>query len=69
MEIKESELSNAIQGASHRIYNEMLKSTDNISENETFGKDRKIEDAKKMSASQLANGNDYTQKFICIVRS
>ena len=64
MEIKESELSNAIQGASHRIYNEMLKSTDNISENETFGKSRKIEDAKKMSASQLANGNDYTRKEV-----
>ena len=64
MEIKEPELSNAIQGASHRIYNEMLKNTDNISENETFVNNRKIEDVKKMSASQLANGNDYTQKEV-----
>ena len=65
MEIKEPELSNAIQGASHRIYNEMLKSTDNINENETFGNNRKIEDAKKMSSChQLANGNDNARKEV-----
>ena len=35
MEIKEPELSNVIQNASHRIYNKMLKNVEYLNENET----------------------------------
>ena len=60
MEIKEPELSNAIQDASQRIYNEMLKNTDNFNTNEPVNHDRKIDNVEAIAGtSPLPNGHRY----------
>ena len=60
MEIKEPELSNAIQDASQRIYNEMLKNTDNFNTNEPINDDRKIDNVEAIAGtSPLPNGHRY----------
>ena len=60
MEIKEPELSNTIQDASQRIYNEMLKNTDNFNTNEPINDDRNIDNVEAIAGtSPLPNGHRY----------
>lgn len=66
MDIKEPELSNAIQGASQRIYNKMLKTTENIAEVDVIANNNRTDelsvndDAKKVRANKLSNGDTNT---------
>ena len=60
MELKEPEINHTIQNASQRIYYEMLKNTENSSENENFGNCKLIQNEilNNESHEQLNHGRD-----------